>query len=226
MPLTKDAELEQVLGHTFSNRELLVTALTHPSESGRESYQRLEFLGDRILGALIAEKLYELFPGMNEGSLALRYNEMVRRETLASVAGKMGLAPYIRLSVGEDESGGREKPAILADVCEAVIAALYLDGGLACARRFVFEYWADMVSSAQTTEKDGKTALQEWAQGYGLETPVYREVDRSGPSHEPIFTMEVSLENGLTATGKAGSKRGAETAAASRLMTKIKGHTE
>jgi len=220
--VTTDADLEKVLGHTFGNSELLETALTHPSESGRESYQRLEFLGDRILGALIAEKLYELFPSMNEGSLALRYNELVRRETLALVAEKMGLAPHIRLSVGEDESGGRQKPAILADVCEALIGALYLDGGLICARQFVLEYWADMVSSALTTEKDGKTALQEWAQGNGLATPVYQEVDRSGPSHAPIFTMEVSLENGLTATGKAGSKRGAETAAASSLMRQIK----
>ena len=217
-----DTALETMLGHKFEDPDLLLTALTHPSIAGRFNYQRLEFLGDRILGAAIADELFHQYPDMNEGELALRYNDLVRRETLAAVATKMGIAAHIRLSNGEDESGGREKPAILADVVEGLIAALYLDGGLDCARQFVQKYWQDLVSSARTTKKDGKTALQEWAQSLGMGPPNYREVGRIGPSHEPLFTIEVTLDNGLTATGEAGSKRGAEQEAATILLAVIK----
>ena len=215
------AALEQVLGHPFSDADLLETALTHPSVSGQHNYQRLEFLGDRILGATIANRLYHRYPDMNEGDMALRFNDLVRRETLAQVAVKIGVGPFINLSPGEDDSGGRDKPAILADVCEALIGALYLDGGLESAQQFIHSNWDELVSNARTTQKDGKTTLQEWAQGRGLETPVYEEIKRTGPSHAPIFTIEVSLENGMTATGVGSSKREAEQEAADILCTQI-----
>ncbi len=215
------AALERVLGHQFADAGLLQTALTHPSVSGQQNYQRMEFLGDRILGATIADCLYHQYPGMNEGDMALRFNDLVRRETLVQVAVQVGVGAFINLSPGENDSGGREKPAILADVCEAIIGALYLDGGLESAQNFIHNNWDDLVSAARTTQKDGKTALQEWAQGRGLETPVYEEINRTGPSHAPIFTIEVSLKNGMTATGVGGSKRSAEQEAADALYLLI-----
>jgi ribonuclease-3 len=215
------AELEKVLGHQFSDISLLETALTHPSVSGQHNYQRLEFLGDRILGATIADLLYHQYPDMNEGDMALRFNDLVRRETLSRVATQIGVGSFIHLSPGEDDSGGRDKPAILADVCEAIIGALYLDGGQESAQRFIHTNWNELVTDAKSTQKDGKTALQEWAQGNGLETPSYDEIDRTGPSHAPIFTIEVRLNNGMTAIGVGRSKRSAEQDAADNLYKLI-----
>lgn len=213
--------LEVVLGHQFADAALLRQALTHPSVSGDAHYQRLEFLGDRILGAIIATQLYRRFPDMNEGDLALRYNALVRKETLATIAKRIDLATYMVMSGGEEDSGGRAKPAILADVCEAIIGALYLDGGIDMARTFVLRYWDDLLEAALTTEKDPKTTLQEWAQARGFGTPRYKEVERTGPSHAPRFTIRVSLQNGQGAQGIAGSKRGAEQDAARTLLSEI-----
>ncbi|MFQ5533996.1 MAG: ribonuclease III [Sphingomonadales bacterium] len=208
----------KVLGHRFSDQGLLEQALTHPSLEGKPNYQRLEFLGDRILGAVIAELLLEHYPAAKEGPLAARYNVLVRRNTLADIAQKIGLGAHLVMSPAEDESGGRTKPAILADVCEAVIGALYQDGGMKVARRFVVRHWHALVGDMSKVPQDPKTALQERAQGAGLASPVYTERSRTGPAHAPVFTMEVKVGNLPPATGSGTTKQAAEKAAAQTLL--------
>ncbi len=219
------AELAERLGHGFAEPGLLAQALTHSSRAGSaaQSYERMEFLGDRVLGCLVAELLYRRFPAENEGALGKRFAALVRRETLAEVAGPAGLdlGPYLRLSRGEEDSGGRQNPATLADACEAVIAALYLDGGLAAARRLVDPIWAPLLEADLTPPQDAKTRLQEWAQGQGLPLPVYKEVGRSGPDHAPLFTLRVALADGRGAEAEGRSKRAAEQAAAEALLTRL-----
>ncbi len=210
-----------LFGYAFKDPSLLDTALTHPSFVGKRHYQRLEFLGDRVLGAVIAEALFKAFPTASEGELAVRYNELVRRETLAAIAGGLKFAQRINMSVGEERTGGRDKPAILADVCEALIGALYLDGGLDAARDFIELHWRDRLRAADKTGKDSKTLLQEWAQGRGLATPTYLETACTGPAHAPEFTVEVSLGDTHSETGSGSSKRVAEQEAAGRLMAKL-----
>lgn len=212
---------DELFGYAFKDPVLLDAALTHPSVAGKRHYQRLEFMGDRVLGAVIAEALYRAFPTASEGELAVRYNELVRRETLAAITGELGLAGRINMSTGEERSGGREKPAILADVCEALIGALFLDGGLEAAREFIESHWRGRLSVADKAGKDSKTQLQEWAQGRGLATPTYRETACTGPAHAPEFTVEVSLGDSYTETGVGTTKRVAEQEAAGRLMVKL-----
>ncbi len=215
--------LSEIVGHRFSNATLVEQAMTHPSCDGPVNYQRLEFLGDRVLGASIADRLLNEYPDFSEGELAIRYNELVRRETLAKIARRLGLDAHIRLSPGEEDSGGREKPAILADVCEALIGALYLDGGFGVAKGFVDRVWQDLVESVVDKGKDAKTRLQEWAQGRGHGAPLYTETARSGPAHEPEFTVSVVIGKSYQSTGKGGSKRAAEQNAARALLEEIGG---
>lgn len=211
----------ELFGYVFKDPILLDAALTHPSVAGKRHYQRLEFMGDRVLGAVIAEALFRAFPDASEGELAVRYNELVRRETLAAIAVELGLAGRINMSSGEERSGGREKPAILADVCEALIGALFLDGGLEPAREFIESHWRGRLKVADKAGKDSKTQLQEWAQGRGLATPTYVETDCAGPAHAPEFTVEVRLGGEYCETGVGASKRVAEQEAAGRLMAKL-----
>jgi ribonuclease-3 len=219
------AALAARLGHDFAEPDLLARALTHSSRAGSaaESYERMEFLGDRVLGCLVAELLYRRFPGENEGALGKRFAALVRREALAEVAGPAGLdlGPHLRLSRGEEDSGGRENPATLADACEAVIAALYLDGGLEAARRLVEPIWQPLLQADVTPPQDPKTRLQEWAQSLGLPLPRYAEVARSGPDHAPVFTLRVELAEGRTAQGEGRSKRIAEQAAAEAMLAEL-----
>ncbi len=219
------SDLAARLGHAFADPGHLARALTHSSRAGGgvESYERLEFLGDRVLGCLVAELLYRRFPHENEGALGKRFAALVRRETLAEVAGPGGLdlGPHLRLSRGEEESGGRENPATLSDACEAVIAALYLDGGLEAARRLVEPIWAPLLEADLTPPQDAKTRLQEWAQGLGLPLPCYEEVARSGPDHAPVFTLRVTLGDGRSAEAEGRSKRAAEQAAAAALLAEL-----
>lgn len=216
------------LGHDFAQSELLARALTHPSAAQRQgdiddSYERLEFLGDRVLGLIVADLLMARFPGEPEGALALRHTELVRRETLAEVAVEIGLDDYLRLAKGEEAAGERHNPALLANACEAVIGALYLDGGLEVAWSFVERLWgARLVAEAQPPQ-DAKTALQEWAQARALGLPKYREVGREGPAHEPHFTIEVVVGGQQPACGEGRSKRLAEQAAAARLLARLRG---
>jgi ribonuclease III len=215
--------LADVLGHAFRDAALLEQALTHPSAASpaRPDNQRLEFLGDRVLGLCIAEALLRAYPDAAEGALAPRFNALVRRETLAEVAAEIGLGAHLRLGRSESTSGGRKKAAILADATEAVIAALYLDGGVPAARSFIAAHWQNRLTGLSAPPTDAKTLAQEWAQARGLAPPAYRLTTQSGPDHAPVFTVEAGLETGETATGTAGSKKLAEQEAAAALMQRL-----
>ncbi len=220
--------LEEALGHSFAAPELLEQALTHRSAvraRGKVSdgYERLEFLGDRVLGLLVAELLVRSFTREQEGELTRRHTSLVRRETLARIARTIALGQHLKLSKGEAEVGSRESPTLLADACEAVIAALYLDGGLEAARPFIERYWTPLMAEDSTPPRDAKTALQEWAQGEKLPLPDYRTVSVEGPSHEPVFTVAVSVEGMAPVEGRGRSKRAAEQAAAEILLARVTG---
>ena len=213
-----------IVEHAFARPALLVEALTHPSASGRgHGYERLEFLGDRVLGLVVADMLLAAFTDEDEGALALRFTSLVRRESLAAIAGGIGLAPVIEMTKGEAESGGRDNPAILADALEAVIGALYLDGGLAIAEGFVRCHLAPAMHAAEGPPKDAKTALQEWAQANGLALPRYITVSTEGPAHSPTFEIEAIVGGHPPATASGASKRIAEQAAATVLLARIGG---
>ncbi|MEM8821554.1 MAG: ribonuclease III, partial [Pseudomonadota bacterium] len=194
-----------------------------PSAAGpaRPDNQRLEFLGDRVLGLLVAEALMEAWAEEHEGTLAPRLNALVRRETLAEIAVEIGLGAHLVLGRSENISGGRRKTAILADAVEAVIAALYLDGGLAAARNFVRRHWVGRLKAEAEAPIDAKTRLQEWAQARGMAPPDYALIDRDGPDHKPEFTVAAQLADGRTAEGRARSKKVAEQAAAEALLTEL-----
>lgn len=213
------------LGHSFAKPGLLQQALTHGSMASphRDDNQRLEFLGDRVLGLVIAEALLEADPDAAEGLVAPRYNALVRRETCADIARSIDLGAVLKLGRSEMKSGGRRKEALLADAMEAVIAAVYLDGGFDVARTVVLRLWADRIGQVEDDARDAKTALQEWAQARGENPPAYIEVDRSGPDHQPVFTIEVRLDSGPVEQAVAGSKRQAEQAAAAALLKKVGG---
>lgn len=215
--------LTGVLGHRFARPELLQRALTHPSATtvARHDNQRLEFLGDRVLGLVIAEELMARYPARPEGTLAPRLNALVRRECLAAIAGEIGLGQHLSLGRSESLSGGRRKAAILADAMEAVIAALYLDGGIEAAAGFIRRHWAAHFDQVDQTAHDAKTALQEWAQGRGLDPPEYELVGRTGPDHQPEFTIEARLSSGQDARGRARSKKLAEQKAAAVLLKRL-----
>jgi ribonuclease-3 len=216
------ADLEQRLDYHFTDRHLLERALTHSSANARASNERLEFLGDRVLGLVIAEKLHHLFPQDTEGMLALKLNALVRKEACAAAAERAGLPEHLILASSEANSGGRKKAVILAGACEAIIAALYLDGGMDPARNFIERNWAEAVASLNADMRDAKTALQEWAQsGPTKATPVYRLLQREGPDHAPRFVVEVSAASETPATGEGSSKREAEQAAARAMLTKL-----
>lgn len=217
------AELEQALGHAFADPALLSEALTHASAVGtgsrpRRSYERLEFLGDRVLGLVIAHLLIERFPADAEGALTQRHAALVQKAALIAVAERLALGRWIEIGRHEAESGGRTKPALLADCCEAVIGALYLDGGLEAARRFIGEAWEPLLAEALAPPRDAKTTLQEWAQARGLEIPTYEVVARSGPPHDPCFTVEARVPGLEPTRGQGRSKRVAEREAAEALL--------
>lgn len=215
------AALADVLGYRFRDADVLVQALTHASavaDANRATYQRLEFLGDRVLGLVIADILFEMFPGADEGELSRRLAALVRRETCADVAREIGLGAHIWLGEGEAQTGGRRKEAILGDVCEAIIGAIYLDGGMEPARDFIARNWAERIREASPRLKDAKTSLQEWAHAKGYGQPVYRLLERSGPDHAPEFTIAVTLNGLEPAQATGASKRIAEQAAAEVIL--------
>lgn len=224
--------LTAALEHRFTDPVLLEKALTHSSVSGtgrtgaEGTYERLEFLGDRVLGLVIAEWLLSHYPRDREGALAKRLAALVRRETLAEVAQAIRLGPCLRLSPGEEDSGGRANPTILADACEAVIGALYLDAGLETARRFIRRYWAPFLEGRSPPPFEPKTSLQEWAQARGKPLPVYRVVSQTGPDHAPHFAVEVAVDGLPCAVGTGSSKRVAERQAAAALLHRVAGGPE
>lgn len=211
------------LGHTFAQPEYLTRAVTHSSIStpNRDDNQRLEFLGDRVLGLVIAEALLKADSGATEGQIAPRYNALVRRETCADVARQIDLGAVLRLGRSEMKSGGRRKQALLADAMEAVIAAVWLDAGYDAARDMILRLWGTRIADVDSDARDAKTSLQEWAQARGEEPPSYTEVSRDGPDHQPTFTIEVQLASGPSARATAGSKRQAEQAAAKALLKEV-----
>ena len=215
--------LATVLGHRFGDPALLEQAVTHPSATSpaRPDNQRLEFLGDRVLGLIVAEALLTAYPGDAEGALALRFNALVRRETLAEIAVEIGLGEFLRLGRSEATGGGRKKKAILADAMEAVIAALFLDGGMAAAQHFILARWQGRIEAPDTASMDAKNRLQGWAQGRGMAPPAYAVTGREGPDHAPRFTVEARLESGKTAGGQASSKKQAELIAAAALLARL-----
>lgn len=216
------AALAKRLGHEFSRPELLKRALTHSSARTRNpkpnDYERLEFLGDRVLGLVISELLIETFPEAPEGDLARHLNRLVRKETCAEVAEDLELGDYVIMSSSEAVSGGRGKQTILGDACEAVLGALFLDGGYDVPRRVIRSLWKDRLEDDSRPLRDAKSVLQEWAQGKGRDLPAYDEVAREGPDHDPHFTARVKVEDMEPATGQGASKRAAEQAAATAML--------
>jgi ribonuclease-3 len=208
------------IGHVFRQPELLLRAVTHASlgSATRPDNQRLEFLGDRVLGLVMAEALLAADTGASEGQLAPRFNALVRKETCAEVAREVGLGDVLKLGRSEMISGGRRKEALLGDAMEAVIAAVHLDAGFEAARALVLRLWGGRIGQVEADARDPKTSLQEWAQGRGMPPPAYLEVARSGPDHAPVFTVRVTVANGAEAEATAGSKRAAEQAAARDLL--------
>jgi ribonuclease III len=242
---TKPTELEKAIGYTFKNRELFSHALTHASvRSGKQpagktkpekadpkrkagqaavvsahDNERLEFLGDRVLGLAIAELLWSTYPTDSEGQLAKRFNGLVRGETCAAIGRTIGLGPFLILSGSEADSGGRAKDTILADAVEALLGALFIEAGFDKAREVVRRLWLPLLDDMPEATTDPKSALQEWAQGQGLPLPRYTEVTRQGPDHAPHFVSEVRVPGHPPARGEGPSKRIAEQAAATAMLT-------
>jgi ribonuclease-3 len=230
-------QLTAALDFAFKDPELLRVALLHPSAvaTGRgkrgkkpepasargADNQRLEFLGDRVLGIVIAEMLFHAFPDEDEGALARRLAALVRQDSLDAVARDIDLGRYLTISRGEEESGGRDNPAILADACEALIGAIYLDAGLETARAFVERHWRPKMDAEAKPPQDAKTALQEWAQAAGLALPLYTVVKSEGPPHDPVFEVEVAVAGQPPASARGRSKRAAEQAAARQLLDRV-----
>jgi ribonuclease III len=219
------ARLAETLGYTFLDTGLLTRALRHAS-AGAPTNERLEFLGDRVLGLCVAELLLDAHPKDNEGVLAPRFNALVRLETCAAVAVEAGIAAHIQMAASEARTGGRTKAAILGDACEAVIGALYLDGGLEAAKAFVARYWGPKLSTVDGDMRDPKTTLQEWAQARALGVPVYTMTAKTGPDHAPHFTVEARIGQAYHANGEGASRRIAEQAAARALLAHIQSQSE
>ncbi|HVQ10982.1 MAG TPA: ribonuclease III [Methyloceanibacter sp.] len=225
MPNRRDTGLQQLferLGFAFKDRSLVELALTHasarPSLKPNEDNERLEFLGDRVLGLAVAELLTESFPQASEGELARRYNQLVRAETCAEIALRWELGTLILMSGGEADSGGRGKKTILANACEAVLGAIFVEGGYQAARDVVYRFWAAELSGLDAAVPDAKSILQEWAQGRRLSLPRYIEVAREGPDHKPRFTSEVQIDGVAPERGHGDNKRAAEQAAALAML--------
>ena len=216
------------IGYTFSKPALLTQALTHGSfaSESRLDNQRLEFLGDRVLGLVIAEALMKEDHDAAEGQLAPRFNALVRKETCAAVARALDLGEVLKLGRSEMKSGGRRKQALLGDAMEALIAAVYLDTGFETVRAFILQHWAEHITHVEDDARDAKTALQEWAQAQGMSPPDYVLMSRTGPDHDPRFEIQVQLASGETAVSSAKSKRAAEQNAAKLLLQSLRDQDE
>ncbi|GGG92692.1 MAG TPA: ribonuclease III [Oceanicaulis sp.] len=222
--------LEDAIGYQFSDPVLLETALTHASHGdGRrrtDSNERMEFLGDRVLGLLVSEQLYAMFEGLSEGGLAHRLNALVNKGACARVARSIGLGDALLLSPGEDRLGGRDKESILGDACEALIGAIYLDGGLSAARAFFASAWEKELAQLKRQTKDAKSHLQEWAARKRLAAPAYETLSRKGPDHRPHFTVEVRIDGLEPAIGEGNTKQAAQRAAAEAMLKREHAHDQ
>lgn len=215
--------LQTRIGYRFRDPSLLRMALTHPSLAGQASNQRLEFLGDAVLGAAVARLIYEMYPKDAEGELARRLSALVCGETLARVADELALGEALSMSASETQAGGRNNPTNLEDACESLIGALFLDGGYEAAEHFIRSRWKKLAEVIHSPAKDAKTALQEWAQARGLPVPAYAVLESSGPAHSPVFTVEARVEGHPPQSSTAGTKRAAEQQAARLLLSRLEG---
>lgn len=224
------SRLQETIGYRFSDEGLLEIALTHSSHGdGRrktDSNERMEFLGDRVLGLLVAERLFSMFEGLSEGGLAHRLNALVNKGACARVARAIRLGDALLLSPGEERLGGRDKESILGDACEALIGAIYLDGGLEAARVFFNQAWEGELDQLTRRAKDAKSRLQEWAARKRLTAPVYETLSRKGPDHRPHFTVEVRIDGLSPAVGEGNTKQAAQRAAADAMLKQEHAHEQ
>jgi ribonuclease-3 len=212
--------LETLIGHQFAEKERLDRALTHASARTQKggNYERLEFLGDRVLGLCVAELLFRTFGVATEGELSVRLNQLVSADTCAEVADELGLHLFIRTGADVKKLTGKRMMNVRADVVESLIAAVYLDGGLEVARRFILKYWEKRAARADGARRDAKTELQEWAHAKFAVTPTYRVEERTGPDHDPRFKVTVEVAGVHPETGVERSKRAAEQVAATKML--------
>lgn len=215
--------LEDKIGYTFKNRDWLERALTHSSSMDDKNYERLEFLGDRVLGLVMAEALFTHFPDESEGGLARRHSALVQGRTIALLGQQNGIGEYIIMSVAERASGGGEKENIVADVMEAMLGAIFLDAGLDAAKEVILRLWGENIDTLSDAPQDPKTELQEWVQARGLPLPLYEIVEKSGPDHAPEFVIEVRVEGEKPITANGPSRRQAEKTAARVMLRHLKG---
>ena len=220
-----NSDFYQVIGYSFQNVALLEEALTHTSiGSGNKdvNYERLEFLGDRILGFIVADLLFQTFPNENEGQLARRLSSMVRKETLVRVAEQINLGELLRLSKSEKMSGGHQKPSLLADCTESLIAAIYIDGGMGPAKDFIIKFWTPMLHETHSSEKDAKSILQEWVQAKNGKLPLYEVIETTGKDHNPLFKIKLTIKGLKPVEAIGKSKKEAEHNAAVKMLEIIK----
>lgn len=215
-------ELYKIIGYTFKDERLLREALTHPSLEGVPNYQRLEFVGDRVLGLAIAAWMYELYPDVDEGGLASRHTNLVRREACAKVAEDLRLGDFIHMAKSSEDTGGRKRETIIADVSESIIGALYQEAGYEEAEKFIRKNWKELADNVQVARRDAKTILQELVQSRGKPTPSYTAIDKSGPDHQPVFTIAVKVTGEGQEQAKGNSKREAEQDAAAVMLARLK----
>ena len=218
--------LQKRIGYQFRDINLLARALTHPSLAKKENNQRLEFLGDAVIALVVARIIYDLFPNEQEGELARRQADLVRGETLAQVAREIGIGDVLKVATSEIQSGGRDNPSNLEDAIEALIGAIYLDGGLEAVEKFATPIWRELAKNVQSAPKDAKTSLQEWAQGRGLPLPIYKVLATTGSAHAPVFTIEVTVQGCGSVSATAASKRLAQQEAAGILLERLNSKNE
>lgn len=218
MPTLPIEDLEKKIGHSFGDKNFIKDALTHSSTGQAKNYERLEFLGDRVLGLTVAQMLFKKFPDEPEGDLAKRLSALVQGSFLAQIARKINLGAYVEFSEAERQAGGRENENILADVFEAVIGALYLDGGFDKCHDMIEELWAESFFEMKAPPQHPKTTLQEWAQGRSLPLPSYEIVGQSGPDHAPVFDVQLSVEGFDAITAQGNSRQEAEKNAATLFI--------
>jgi ribonuclease III len=214
-------ELYEILGYKFKNTDLLREALTHPSLEGNSNYQRLEFVGDRVLGLAIAAWMYEIHPNVDEGGLASRHTNLVRREACVKVATDLNLGKFLHMAKSSEDTGGRNRDTILSDACESIIGAIYLDANYTVADDFIRKNWKDLAYNVKVAQRDAKTKLQENVQSKGKTIPIYTVIDRTGPDHEPIFTISVRVADEGEEIAKGRSKREAEQQAATQMLARL-----
>ena len=212
------SELQDIIGYTFKDFALLDEALTHSSTKKKENYERLEFLGDRVLGLVIAELLYKRFPDETEGDLARRQASLVQGATVAGLSARIALADFIVLSESERESGGAKKENILADAYESLIGAIYLDGGLEPCRKLISSQWHEVLDKMIRPPQHPKTQVQEWVQGRGLPLPVYEIKEQTGPDHAPVFKVRIQVEGFEPLSAQGRSRQEAEKEAARKFI--------